>query len=81
MAPIKKQKSAGGVKRISLAADDVTPAKGVEEKMSWKEYKKMRKTIGAGNTKRPSMPSVNDDDEKKKPKKLTKSQKRETRYW
>uniref|UniRef100_A0A8R1DH35 WD_REPEATS_REGION domain-containing protein n=2 Tax=Caenorhabditis japonica TaxID=281687 RepID=A0A8R1DH35_CAEJA len=75
MAPIKKQKSAGGVKRISLAADDVTPAKGVEEKMSWKEYKKMRKTIGAGNAKLPPMPSVNDDDEKKKPKKLTKSQK------
>lgn len=73
MAPIRKQKS-DGVKKFTLTATDVTPAHGVEEKMSWKEYKKMKQQTSGGQ-KNVKKRKPNDDEQEKKPMKLTKKQK------
>ncbi|EGT40069.1 hypothetical protein CAEBREN_29752 [Caenorhabditis brenneri] len=79
MAPIKKGKPDGGVKKISVTSTDLTPARGVEEKMSWKEYKKMKKQTSNGiqkkslKMKRPV--PVADEAREKKQVKLTKQQK------
>ncbi|CAP24231.1 Protein CBR-WDR-46 [Caenorhabditis briggsae] len=78
MAPIKKPKP-DGVKKISFNATDVTPARGVEEKMSWKEYKKMKEQVGIGMPKKlrkKKEPIANEEDSgPKKPMKLTNAQK------
>lgn len=78
MPPIKRSKPDGGVKKISITATDVTPAKGVEEKMSWKEYKKMKQHTGGGTRnklkKKQRPPTENTEGRAKKPKVLTKEQ-------